>query len=211
MRDRGDAADRARFESRQTSRVANVVAETLSPIPVVSVMLLLVCLVSSSSWVVGLGWWLLSALFCAVLPLLFLLAWVRWGGVDDRHLVRRSQRLKPMLSALVVVFVGVAVLIRVGAPSEVSASVIAMLAGLSAITLVTTVWKASIHLAVSAGAVAVLYLILGGGALWLTPVLVIGGWARVRAGRHSVAQAIAGAVIGAAVGYVVYGAALPYV
>ena len=70
--------------------------------------------------------------------------------------------------------------------------------------LATLVAKASMHLAVAAGAVAVVLVeqpVLGAAlSLLLVPI----AWARHRDGRHSVGQLVAGALIGGVTAFVVY-------
>lgn len=86
-----------------------------------------------------------------------------------------------------------------GAPRPLVALIVAMLAGLGAMGAVTLAWKASMHLAVASGAVAVLTIenhLAGAIAALALPVLA---WARWRDGRHSIAQLIGGGIIGATV------------
>ena len=80
-----------------------------------------------------------------------------------------------------------------------------MLCGLAAMGITTIWWKASMHMAVAAGAVAVVFIenhTAGAIVALLLPVL---GWARWKDGRHSAAQLIGGTLIGALVAGVVYG------
>jgi membrane-associated phospholipid phosphatase len=69
---------------------------------------------------------------------------------------------------------------------------------------ITTVWKISIHCAVASGSVTILALTYG--PLVLGGYLLVGllGWARVAVKDHSVAQVVAGSVLGAAAAAVAY-------
>lgn len=80
-----------------------------------------------------------------------------------------------------------------------TALVVAMLATLLAILAVTTRWKISVHTAVSGGAVALLALTYGPWPLVGGVLVVLVGWSRVRLRDHTLAQALAGAALGAAV------------
>jgi len=172
-------------------------------------MLLLVLAVvagkSSPSLLAAVKWSLLAALFTVAIPYSVLLAFVGRGLVMDRHLVIREQRYKPLLAATASVIAGVAVLGRMGAPAAVFALVVAMLAGLTSMGIVTRWYKASFHVAVAAGVATVLVLVLGPQLVLLTaPLIGLLGWARVRAGRHTVAQVLTGLTVGAVVAGVVY-------
>ncbi|MFC7275768.1 hypothetical protein ACFQS1_17400 [Paractinoplanes rhizophilus] len=75
------------------------------------------------------GWGLLAALFCAVIPYAMILRGVRRGRLSDRHIGERSQRTGPLLSGLGSVLAGLALLVAGGAPRELIALVVASFAG----------------------------------------------------------------------------------
>ncbi|MGL4176200.1 MAG: hypothetical protein ACRCSN_08995, partial [Dermatophilaceae bacterium] len=68
-----------------------------------------------------------------------------------------------------------------------------------AVMTTLTRWKPSMHLAVATGAVVALTELHGPHALAFGCLLPLIAWARVRSGRHTVAQVAAGTVLGAAV------------
>lgn len=124
----------------------------------------------------------------------------RAGRVADAHIVRREQRLVPLAAAVVSVAVGLALLHLAGAPAALVRVLAATLAALLVLALVTVVHKVSFHTGVVAG---------GAVALWVTGTHLCGvvlgllvpvvAWARVRRGRHSVAQVVLGGLVAAAV------------
>jgi membrane-associated phospholipid phosphatase len=76
--------------------------------------------------------------------------------------------------------------------------------GWAATGLVTTVWKISMHTAVAAGVCVILALVFGPWLL-LTLTLPIGvGWSRVRPHAHTLAQVIAGGVLGAGIAAAIF-------
>jgi hypothetical protein len=79
-----------------------------------------------------------------------------------------------------------------------------MLASVAVLALVTVVWKISIHCAVASGSVTILALTFG--PLVLCGYVLVGllGWARVTVRDHSVAQVVAGSVLGAAAAGLAY-------
>ena len=125
----------------------------------------------------GVGWRLLAALFTAVLPTLFISAGVRHGRWSDRNVGARRPRL-----------LGLAF----------------MLASVAVLAAITTVWKISIHCAVASGSVTILALTYGPPVLLGYALVGLLGWARVAVRDHSVAQVVAGSVLGAAAAAVAY-------
>lgn len=203
----GDAADVRRLDAAlvNSSVAARVVAAALTPANVVLAVTGYVAIRHSPNLVQAVTWWLFTLVLVVALPYAILFRAMRDGRVDDRQVVRRSQRPWLFGMALMCVAAALVLLILAGAPSQIVALLLAMGAGLAAMLLATLVTKASMHMAVAAGAVAVVILeqpILG--AL-LSLLLVPIAWARHRDGRHSVAQLVAGALIGGVVALMVYG------
>lgn len=186
--------------------LARVVAGVFTPANVVLAVMAYVALRHSSSAVEAFGWWALTLVLVVGVPYGILFRALRVGRVDDRQVVRRSQRPWLFVMALVCVAVALGVLAVAGAPREVVVLVVAMAAGLVAMLVVTLVTKASMHLAVASGAVAVVLVEQPGVGAALALLLVPIGWARWRDGRHSVGQIVLGAVIGGVASWAVYGA-----
>jgi hypothetical protein len=146
----------------------------------------------------GAGWGLLAVVAAAVLPTLLIKHGVRLGRYTDSHLSNRRQRLPVMAFVVTCVAVSLGLLSLAGAPRAVIVLNLTMLAAISVLTAITTVWKISIHCAVSCGGVTVLVITFG-------PALAVGyllvaltSWSRVVLREHTAAQAIAGIIAGAA-------------
>lgn len=156
----------------------------------------LVSLRHTSSVAAGVGWWALAMALVVGLPLV-ILAWaLRTGKAADRQVVRRSQR--PWLSAAAAgcVLSSLVVLAVAGAPTELTALIASMVVGVSAVALVSLVWKASVHVAVMTGAALVATLEVPRAGAWAFVLVPVVAWARWRDGRHSRAQLLGGAVLG---------------
>ena len=191
-----DTSDLDRLGAVTPSTPARLIAAVLTPGNVVAAVTLFVAIRHSSSVLAGIGWAALTLLLVVGVPYLILFRAMRTGRADDRQVVRRSQRPALMLAALACVAVALTVLALLGAPRQLIVVIVAMAGGLAALTLVTLRWKASMHMAVAAGAVAIAGIETPLG--WTTALLLpLIGWARWRDGRHSVGQLIGGAVIGA--------------
>jgi hypothetical protein len=197
--------DLARLAAARRSALADRIGHVADPGVLVVGVLLVVAMRSAGSVWAGLGWAALAAVFCVGVPYAVLHVLVRRGAATDRHVVVRHERRTPLAAALVSVAVGVRLLLATGAPAPVTALVVAMLAGLAAMAVVSLVHKASFHVAVATGAAVVLALAVG--LVWgllLLPGVALVGWARVRAGRHTRIQTLVGAVIGGVAAACVY-------
>ena len=147
----------------------------------------------------GVGWSLLGMLFTVVVPAAIVDVGVRQGRYTDHHLTRREQRAVPLGLAAASVATGVVVLAVAGAPRAIVALQVAVLTTLAVATLVTLVWKVSLHVAVVCAAAAVLT-VLGGGwwaVSWLAVPAV--AWSRARLEAHTRPQLVVGALLGAGV------------
>ena len=124
-------------------RLAQTITEVLAPPHLVIGLLVVVGAASHRSSVLGAAWGLAAALFVGVLPYAGVLLDVRRGKLASRHIPERVHRLAPIVLTAASVAVGVTLLVLLGAPRDLVALVGAMLAGLAATGLVTTVWKIS--------------------------------------------------------------------
>jgi membrane-associated phospholipid phosphatase len=148
----------------------------------------------------GIGWGLFAAVFTGVIPMLFIKYGQRRGYWGDRHVGRRQDRLYVLPGIMVSVIAGLALMYSLEAPSEVTALVVAMLVSLVVVLAITTVWKVSLHTAVSSGAIATLALAYGPWMLLLSPAVPVIGWSRVQLRDHTLGQVIVGTLLGAVIG-----------
>lgn len=185
--------------------VARVVTEICSPAVVVLVLPLAVAWHATGHRPgPTVLWGLVVALFSSILPTAFIVRGARLGRWDGHHVRNREGRLVPLSLSLASTVVGLLVLVFAGAPHDLVALDLAMLATLFACTGITQWWKISIHAAVAGGGAATMALIYGPRWLLLVPAVVLVAWARVRLADHTVAQAVAGALAGPLVGGVVF-------
>lgn len=179
--------------------VARAITELLAPVVLIFVLLLIVGVHSTGDWLRGIWLGMVAAFFAGGLPYLVLIALVRRGRLADRHLTLRHQRPAMMLFGLASVSVGLWAMNAFGAPGELLALVIAMVAGVVVALAISSFWKISIHTACVAGTVTVLAMLVDPVLALLAPFVVATAWARVALRDHTVAQVVAGAVVGAGV------------
>jgi hypothetical protein len=186
-------------------RAARIVTEVCSP-AVVVVLLPLAVAWHATGHRVGATvlWGLVVAVFSSVLPMVFIVRGALAGRWDGHHVRNREGRLVPLAMCLASTAVGLAVLLLGHAPRDVIALDVAMLGTLFACAIITRWWKISLHCAVAGGAVATVVLLYGPMFLLLVPIVVLIAWSRVAVRDHTVAQAIAGALIGPILGGAVF-------
>ncbi|MGW5116430.1 hypothetical protein ACWEQ8_13510 [Streptomyces noursei] len=177
-------------------RAARRLTDTLDPKNVILALVVLIGV--GNHGLPGLGWALIAALFCAVLPVLGIRYGVRRGRWSDRYVGKRQQRLIVIPLVMVSVVTGLLLMVLARAPREMTAMVLSMLITLTVILAITTVWKVSAHTAVSSGAIVMLATGLGPWWLMAYPLVPLVGWSRVALRDHTIAQPIVGALVGAA-------------
>jgi hypothetical protein len=180
-------------------RLALVVTEVLAPTVLVVVLTTVVSVHASDSPARGLRVAAVAVLFAVALPSAVLLAGIRSGRLSDRHLRRREERPAMMAVALTCVGLGLLVLRRVDAPTDVFALMAAIGAGVAVTLGISAFWKISVHTSCVAGAVASLALLVHPAALLLAPLVPLTAWARVVLLHHTTLQTVAGAVVGSTV------------
>ncbi|UBU17148.1 phosphatase PAP2 family protein [Nonomuraea gerenzanensis] len=176
--------------------VAKRVTDVLAPQVLVILMPPLVGLLAQG-WR-GAVWGLVASLFCGGVPAAVIAVGVRSGRLDSHHIVDRARRTGPLLAAVAAVLVALGLLVVMGAPTLLVATVTAMLVALAVTVPITLRWKISFHAAVSAGTVVVLAHVLPPWptALAGAAVVALVCWARVRLTHHTWPQVVAGAVVG---------------
>ncbi|MFI6598426.1 hypothetical protein ACIBHX_19380 [Nonomuraea sp. NPDC050536] len=146
----------------------------------------------------GAVWGLVASLLCGGVPAAVIAAGVRSGRLDSHHIVERARRTGPLLSAVAAVLAALVLLVTLGAPRLLVATVTAMLVALALTVPITLRWKISFHAAVSSGTVVVLAHVLPAVPVAVAGALVVGliCWARVRLAHHTWPQVLAGALAG---------------
>jgi hypothetical protein len=191
------------ISSADRTHLARAITELLAPANLAVAQLLLVSW-HSTPGLAGLGWGLLTATFCGLIPYGIVIAGVRRRRWTDRHVRVRQQRPVPFLAAIASFLAGLALLVALGAPQPLIALVVAMLTCLAATMLVTLWWKLSLHTAAASGTVAILVLTFGPRLILALPMVALVVWSRIRLGDHTLAQTAAGAALGGLVAATVF-------
>jgi membrane-associated phospholipid phosphatase len=189
-------AAEAAIDSSGLDRTARVLTEVLSPAHLVIAITFVSGLATDGSWLTRLGWALAASFFTGIVPYVVGLRAIAKGKLSSRHLPNRRERVRPMAWTLLSVLVGWTLLIVAHAPAEVLAVQAAMVTGAMVALAITTVWKISLHAGVAASAALCASALFGWGLapVWLLVAAV--GWSRVQLRDHTLAQVVAGTVIG---------------
>ncbi|MGQ9730053.1 MAG: hypothetical protein ACUVX8_02150 [Candidatus Zipacnadales bacterium] len=174
---------------------AFVISALTSPFLVCAVAAGALAMRLAPAWGATLLWGIFTSLFAGVLPFL-LVSWLcHCGQVADLHVANRRQRWIPLGASVLSGLFGLLALWLFGAPPKLYALTVAYVANAAVFTLISFVWKASVHAGVYAGAFTACALVVG--PSWWTglagiPLVV---WARARRGRHTICQGVVGAVV----------------
>jgi hypothetical protein len=179
-------------------RLASLVSNVAAP-PVLAVLSAVLLVMNSTEA----GVWQWAALF-GVTAVLVPSAYVLWevlrGRISDIHVPLREQRMRPLAVALACTLLVLGFFIWWPAPPDFR--MLALAYGLQAVLffVITLRWKISLHSAAAGSLTALGWMAMSntGVALVALSVPVI-AWSRVRLHRHTTAQTVCGALLGAAV------------
>ena len=184
--------------------VAKVISEVTNPLLVALPTFLLVALATAPDVLHALLWWSIAVLGISLAPLLFIWQGVRRGRYSDHHVSKREQRRVPLLFGLACMVFAFVLLLFVHASSPLLATVTATLVAVAVAAGITQYWKISLHLVGIAGAVTVCCLLWGPLCLFLSPLILLVGWARWQLRAHTWFQALAGTILAISVTILTY-------
>lgn len=185
-------------------QIANLTSNILNPFLVSLVVILLLSFKSAASTADAIKWSLIS-IAVSILPVFSVIAYlVHHRKLEGIFVSPRRQRNKIYLLASVCAFVGFIIILSLGAPLVLVATFVAGLASVLVFMCVNLWWKISLHTAFIAASITILIVshgYIGAVAAVLLPPIV---WARVELEKHSIAQAVAGALLVALIVLVVF-------
>ena len=176
-------------------RLAYVISQVGSPpmLTPVAVAVTAWTLRSPRAWM----WAGIYVLLAVLFPLLYLVWMVRKGQITDLDVQLRQQRARPLIVTIACGGLAWLELVLGGAPWHMVILARTLFLQTAVILGITLYWKISVHCAAAAG-VATWVWSLGGTPLPLLIGVPVIAWSRVRLGRHTLAQTIAGALLGIA-------------
>ena len=181
-------------------KIAKTVSTLANP-PIITIPLfLIICIVLSfHNGVFNLSEFIvleiISLVFASVLPMAIILYWAKKIGTD-RDISNRQDRFTPLIVGVVSYLIGVFISLILNVNHFLTLLLLCYALNTFIVMLITTKWKIRVHTTGLSGPVAALILLLGPfGAVFgiLYPIVI---WSRVLLKKHTLAQAICGAVQG---------------
>jgi len=139
---------------------------------------------------------LLTLLFTAIIPALYLVYLLIVGKVQHRHVPEKEKRTSPYLLGAISFSIGFITLEKLNAPTPLNALILASAVNILVITVVNFKWKISGHTIGAAAGVAGLQAVFGWKVWILYFIVLIVAWARVRIKAHTLLEVIGGAFLG---------------
>ena len=184
--------------------LAKLTSNILNPFLVSSAVIILLSFDSSTTTSDALKWSAISLVF-TVLPVLAVIVYlVRTRNLDGLFVNSRRQRNRIYLLATALAVVGCLVLRFLGAPVLLTAAFTAGLAAIIIFMGINLLWKISLHTAFVAASVTVLTIVYGSIGALTVVLLPPVAWARIELRLHSLAQVVAGALLAAAIVFLVF-------
>jgi membrane-associated phospholipid phosphatase len=178
------------------ARAARLLTDLVDPKNVITALCLLVG--AHYGWS-GIGWGALAIIFCAVIPIVFIVLTGKEKTFADRHVPEQARRMIVIPVIVLSVLTCLTLMIVGRAPAPILSMVAAMLATVAVLWPITKYTKISFHTAVLSGALAMLGLLYG--PWWTVSAVLIPlvAWSRSQLKDHTPAQTVAGALLGAIV------------
>ncbi|MFI5322600.1 MAG: phosphatase PAP2 family protein [Thermodesulfobacteriota bacterium] len=140
------------------------------------------------------------SIFIALLiipPTVYVLTLVHKGKVSDFHMSIREERAQPLFVILAYVALVFLMMYLWGAPRLMLIVTIAALVQILLVFLITLRWKISGHCTSAAGLAFLTIALYGENIIPLTLIVPVIAWSRIRLGRHTFYQTLAGSFLGA--------------
>lgn len=145
-------------------------------------------------------WAFTYTIMVCLLPAAYIGFMVWRGHITDLHMEVRKERIRPFIVSLVGTAIAWGMLRLMGAPSLLPNFALVSLVLLGAMFLITLVWQISMHsMSITCAVVAAGALYGWGPALLLSPLIPVVGAARLKLRRHTLAEVVAGVVLGGGV------------
>jgi hypothetical protein len=174
-----------------------IISDAFSPPVIWGVLAIPIAFREARSSEQALLWALTYIVMVCILPAVYI-GWMVWRGhISDIHMPVRRERIRPFIVSLVGTGLAWGILRLMGAPPLLPIFALVSLALLLSMLLVTLVWQISMHsMSITCAVVATgaLYGVVP--ALLLSPLIPVVGAARIKLRRHTLAEVIAGGMLG---------------
>ncbi|MDP6043044.1 MAG: hypothetical protein QF906_02390 [Dehalococcoidales bacterium] len=185
-------------------QLASLTSGVLNPF-LVSVVVILLLSFESASSVSDAVKWLLIFVTVSILPVFLVIIYLAHNDKLEGIFINvRGERHKIYLLAVCSTAAGCILLLNLGAPMVLVASLVAGLSAVFVFMCINLLWKISIHTAFMAASVAALTIVYGSVGVLAVMLVPPVAWARIEMKHHSLAQTIAGALLAVLIVVVVF-------
>ena len=176
-------------------KIAKIISTLTNP-PIICIPLFfIICLCISENIGEFIVLEVIALIFASILPMVIILFWAKRLGTDT-DISNRTDRFIPMIIGIISYFIGFLICLLLKLDNFLTILLLCYALNTGIVLIITTKWKISVHTTGLSGPVGALILLIGPfGALFgiLYPVLI---FSRVLLNKHTLAQAICGAVQG---------------
>ncbi len=179
---------------------ARLTSNILSPPVIWGVLAFPIAFREADSTEQALLWAFTYGIMVCLLPAIYIGYMVWRGRITDLHMEVRRQRIRPFLVSLIGTAIAWGILTLMGAPPLLPTFAVVSFVLLGTMLLVTLVWQISMHaMSITCAVVAAGVLYGVGTAVLLSPLIPVVGVARIKLRRHTLAEVIAGGLVGGGV------------
>lgn len=179
---------------------ARLTSNILSPPVIWGVLAFPIAFREAESQEQALLWAFTYVVMVCGIPALYIAYMVWRGHISDLHMEVRQERIRPFLISLIGTGLAWGILRLMGAPQLLPTFALVSFVLLGTMLLVTLVWQISMHsMSITCAVVAAGALYGPGTALMLSPLIALVSMARLKLRRHTLAEVIAGGILGGGV------------
>lgn len=188
--------DRYKADRVGMVRAARYLSDAISPPTIFAVTGIAFGVYERPIWP-GVAWGIIYGVTASLLPILFIFYLLQSGRIGDLHMSNTSERNVPYVVGVLAALIAYAVINLLDGPGLLRCLALYNIVALTALGLINTRWLISIHATSIAGAWMMTTFVFGWTwSLVMLPLVVLVCWTRFYLKRHSVAQILAGVVLG---------------
>lgn len=175
--------------------IAFGISAVLSPYAAAAVFIMIVVYSYAKDLNQFLPWMLTFFLFAIIVPGFYILWLLETKKIQDVHMARLEDRKLPFVVAAISSIIGAILLYFLHAARPVFVIAVIYAVNTLVIGFITQWWKISVHTGMFASIATISVIIFGTQFWWLYLLLIPLIWARVYRKRHTIWQAVAGALL----------------
>ncbi|MEA2016159.1 MAG: hypothetical protein U9O59_05590 [Actinomycetota bacterium] len=172
------------------NRIAKAISYVFDGSVISIPIFLVICIMIVDNTIEAMAWASICLLFGTVIPYLYVILLYRKKEIDDMHIPRKEDRIKPMLVSFVSYTLCLIILYILDGPLFLKSVFAISVASVVIFTVITYFWKISLHISWITFIVITFNVLFGKWMLLMVPLIPVIGWARVRIKKHTVNQVI---------------------